>query len=68
MSGSLAWNAFDAVLSKIAQFIVIGQGSLACCSLWGQKESDTTEGLNDKQQQQHITYYLCMHAQSLSHV
>ena len=24
-----------------------GQGSLACCSPWGLKESDTTEGLND---------------------
>ena len=23
-----------------------GQGSLVCCSLWGRKESDTTEGLN----------------------
>ena len=23
-----------------------GQGSLACCSLWDHKESDTTEGLN----------------------
>ena len=23
-----------------------GQGGLACCSLWGHKESDTTEGLN----------------------
>ena len=23
-----------------------GQGSLACCSLWGRKESDTTERLN----------------------
>ena len=23
-----------------------GQGSLACCSPWGRKESDTTEGLN----------------------
>ena len=22
-----------------------GQGSLACCSPWGHKESDTTEGL-----------------------
>ena len=22
------------------------QGSLACCSLWGHKESDTTERLN----------------------
>ena len=24
-----------------------GQGSLACCSPWGCKESDTTEQLND---------------------
>ena len=23
-----------------------GQGSLACCSPWGRKESDMTEGLN----------------------
>ena len=23
-----------------------GQGSMACCSPWGLKESDTTEGLN----------------------
>ena len=25
-----------------------GQGSLACCSPWGLKESDTTEQLNNK--------------------
>ena len=25
-----------------------GQGSLACCSPWGRKESDTTEQLNQK--------------------
>ena len=25
-----------------------GQGSLACCSLWGRKESDVTEQLNSK--------------------
>ena len=25
-----------------------GQGSLACCSPWGSKESDTTERLNNK--------------------
>ena len=25
-----------------------GQGRLACCSLWSQKESDTTEQLNNK--------------------
>ena len=24
-----------------------GQGSLACCSPWGCKEADTTEGLNN---------------------
>ena len=24
-----------------------GQGSLACCSPWGRKESDTAEGLNN---------------------
>ena len=24
-----------------------GQGSLACCSLWGRKESDTTERLTN---------------------
>ena len=23
-----------------------GQGGLACCDLWGRKESDTTEQLN----------------------
>ena len=27
-----------------------GQGSLACCSPWGHKESDTTEGLNKNKQ------------------
>ena len=26
-----------------------GQGSLACCSPWGHKESDTTEELNSTQ-------------------
>ena len=26
------------------------QGSLACCSPWGHKESDTTEQLNDNKQ------------------
>ena len=25
-----------------------GQGSLACCSPWGHKESDTTQRLNNK--------------------
>ena len=26
-----------------------GMGSLACCSPWGHKESDTTDRLNNKQ-------------------
>ena len=28
------------------QGVGYGQGGLACCSPWGQKELDTTEGLN----------------------
>ena len=27
-----------------------GQGSLACCSPWGHKESDTTEQLNNNKE------------------
>ena len=27
-----------------------GQGGLVCCSSWGHKESDTTEGLNQTEQ------------------
>ena len=27
-----------------------GQGSLACCSPWGHRESDMTEQLNNEQQ------------------
>ena len=27
-----------------------GQGSLACCSPWGRKKSDTTKGLNNNTQ------------------
>ena len=32
-----------------------GQGSLACCSPWGHKESDTTEQLNSTELMQTIT-------------
>ena len=28
-----------------------GQGSVACCSPWGQKESDTTQQLNNNSHQ-----------------
>ena len=33
---------------EFEQALVVGdgQGSLACCSSWGRKESDTTERLN----------------------
>ena len=30
---------------ELAPGVGDGQGSLACCSLWGHKESDTTERL-----------------------
>ena len=38
-------NSMDISLSKLWE-LSDGQGSLACCSPWGQKESDTTEWLN----------------------
>ena len=38
-------NSMDMSLSKV-QELVMGQGSLVCCSPWDHKESDTTEQLN----------------------
>ena len=38
-------NLMDMILSKLWE-LVMDQGSLACCSPWGCKESDTTERLN----------------------
>ena len=38
--------AMDMSLSKLWELVMDGQGSLACCSQWGRKESDTTEWLN----------------------
>ena len=38
-------GSVDVSLSKV-QEMVKEQGSLACCSSWGRKESDTTELLN----------------------
>ena len=40
-------------LSKL-QELVMGQESLACCSPWGHKESDTTEWLNLKKHKQNV--------------
>ena len=44
-------DSMDISLSKLrgllkADDVGDGQGSLACCSPWGYKESDTTELLN----------------------
>ena len=33
-----------------------GQGSLACCSPWGRKESDTTERLNSNKKQEEVKF------------
>ena len=38
-----------------------GQGSLACCSPWGLKESDTTEQLNKRT----TNIHLCLQALQL---
>ena len=41
-------HSIDMSLSKLKVCYAVGdgQGSLACCSPWGCKESDTTERLN----------------------
>ena len=36
-----------------------GQRSLACCSLWGRKESDTTEQLNDNNWPKKFIWIFC---------
>ena len=38
-------DAMDMGLGKL-QELVMDRGGLACCSSWGHKESDVTEGLN----------------------
>ena len=48
---SRGWDAWMASLTQwtwlcVSSRILDGQGSLACCSLWGCKESDTAEWLN----------------------
>ena len=44
-----------------------GQGSLVCCSSWGCKESDMTEGLNDEDSSIYISdlavfCFTCLHS------
>ena len=41
-------HQFDGHEFEQALGIGDGQGSLVCCSPWGWKESDTTEPLNNK--------------------
>ena len=36
--------------------LIIGQGVLACCSPWGHKDSDTTNGLNWEKTQMYVSY------------
>ena len=46
-------HAFEQVLG-----VGDGQRSLACCSPWGRKESDTTEATQQQQQQGKANLYL----------
>ena len=39
-------DSMDMSLSKLQELVGDGQGSLACCSPCGRRESDTTEPLN----------------------
>ena len=39
-------NSMGMGLSKPQEIVNEGQGSLACCSPWGRKESDATKRLN----------------------
>ena len=47
MASLTQWNEFEQTPGDSE-----GQGSLACYSLWGLKESDTTEQLNNKNNNQ----------------
>ena len=38
-------NSMDMSLSKLPE-LTMDKGGLACCSLWGRKESDRTQGVN----------------------
>ena len=49
-------DSMDVSLSKL-QELVMGQGSLACCSPWGFKESDTTERLNNNNNQLRVNLH-----------
>ena len=42
-------HSMDMSLSKLREMVKYWQGNLVCCSLWGCKESDMTEQLNNKE-------------------
>ena len=39
-------DLMDMSLNKLWELVIDREASLACCSPWGRKESDMTEGLN----------------------
>ena len=39
----VGWHQLDGHEFEQALGVGVGQGSLACCSSWGRKESDMTE-------------------------
>ena len=53
-------DSMDMSLSKLQELVGDGQGSLACCSPWGHKESDTTERLKWNE----CTYYVLAYSRS----
>ena len=53
MISLIQWTEFEQTLGGSE-----GQGSLACCSLWGCKESDTTERLNSNSMEDKLATFL----------
>ena len=51
-------NSMDMSLSKIWELVMDGLGSLACCSPWGQKESNVTGQLSWMEHTIYILVYL----------
>ena len=47
-------DSVDTSLNKLQEIVGEGLGSLACCSPWGGKDSDTTEGQNINKRQQNF--------------
>ena len=47
-------DSVDTSLNKLQEIVGEGQGSLACCSPWGGKDSDTTERQNINKGQQNF--------------